>query len=404
VSQYFTGRTMIADIDLTYGETQTRYNYTVPWWLVLIALIPLGQQQLPGQRRLWIVVSFLFVAFTIWGIGGLQPYRWLYNNVPGLGRWRFVGRAYGTASVWLALLISLRIDGLWTWLRLSGKRWARPVAVGLYAVAVAGGLTVTLHNWRNWVGTVGTSEPNTVCLAWIYAQGTDQPLSVYQGGYSYITAFLNASVRQTPIEAAYRPLPIPYTLYSNDLRKESLPYYAMPVRNEDIEFLEANGYAPLENAPFYTNIDPFTGEPLQWRCAWARPESLYYAYQVPVTVLQDATSPPLRTQVTPVTVLRRGYDHIAVSGSGTGGATSVVVVEEVAYPGWQAWIDSERVPLESVGGYLGAILPLSTNDHTVVFIYRPMQVNISLWITVGSAVLCILALLGMDRLWRRNPG
>ncbi len=392
--QYIRAQPLVNDLGLTYGALQSRYNYTVPWWLLLLALLPLGPTNAARPRRLWWLVGGLFVVFTLWGLGGMPPFRWAYEMLPGLGRWRFVGRAYATASVWLALFVALRTDAIWAAL---GSQ--RRIAAHAFAVLVVfSGVFVALYNWREWAQLVSASEPNTTCLAWLYAQRTDgQPLAVYQGGYGYVTSFLNANVRQTPIEAAYRPLPVPYTLYPQDLRQQSLPRYALPVRQRDLAFLQANGYRPIPTAPLHTTRDPTTGQPLQLRCAWEKPDTLPYSYRVPLRLLDTANIPLTAERVTPIRPLVRASDYIGLVVQGAGGDRAVVVAGEVAYPGWRVWVDGSPAPLESVGGYIGVRLPLSTQDHTVLFVYRPRLVIVCLWVTLITAVGCILALLRIDR-------
>ncbi len=396
LAQYITRVPLVLDLVREGGEAETRYNYTLPWWLMLVALGPLGGAAPPGRRRLMLVALGLLFVMTWWGLGGRQPFVWLYNNLPGLGRWRFVGRAYGTASLWLALLVALRVDVLTAYV---GTR-SRTVALALTALILTSAAIPVRHNWREWTRTVTTDDPNTLCLAWVYAQtGTAEPLTVYQGGYESVTVFVEAGVRQTPIEAAYRPLPVPYTHYPHDLRKQAFPQYALPVRPDDPEQLTALGYAPVATAPTFNGVNPWTGEPLVWPCAWARANALPYAYRVRVDDLQRATavSDIARGIVEPVTVARREYDLLALRATGTGGARSLVVASEVAYPGWRAYVDGEQVPLASVGGYIGAELPLSTREHTVVFLYRPRLVIAGLWVTVATAVVT-----GVGLLWRRR--
>ncbi len=392
LAQYVVRAPLVEDLLQRGGEAETRYNYTLPWWLLAIALVPLGAAAPPGRRRLLFVALGLFAVMTWWGLGGRQPFIWMYNNLPGIGRWRFVGRAYGTASLWLALVTALRLDALTAYAR----ERSRAVGMGLLALVLVSAGLVVGHNWREWARTVRITDPNTICLAWLYVQnGTAEPLTVYQGGYAYITGFLDAGVRQTPIEAAYRPLPVPYTHYPHDLPKDSLPRYAMPIRPGDPERLDALGYVAVDSAPTFTGQNPRTGEPLEWPCAWVQPNAFPYAYRVRVDDLNRAgdTGTLSLDTVEALTVLRRDYDVIVLQTTGTGGARSLVVASEVAYPGWTAYVDGERVSLASVGGIIGAALPLSTDVHTVAFIYRPRLVIVGLWITVGTAILCIVGLL-----------
>ena len=397
LAQYVTREPLVLDIIARGGEAESRYNYTLPWWLLIAALVPFGTAAPTGRRRLYMVGVVLFVVMTWWGLGGLQPFRWLYNTVPGLGRWRFVGRAYGTASVWLVLLVVMRLDALTAFL--VGR--SRGVGIGALVFIVASSGVVVGHNWREWIRIDHLTEPSTLCLAWLYAQnGTAEPLTVYQGGYQQVTVFLDAQVRLTPVEAAYRPLSLPYTDYPHDLRKQTYPRYAVPIRHGDPERLRELGYTPLDVAPFFNGIDPRNDEPLSWPCAWERDGSLPYAYRVLTNDLQRATATSTITpeMAAPVTVVRRNYDVVVLRATGTGGARSLVVAGEVAYPGWRVMIDGQPAELRSVGGYIGVELPLSTREHTVLFVYRPRIVVIGLWVTLLTALACALGLLTVQRM------
>jgi hypothetical protein len=160
----------------------------------------------------------------------------------------------------------------------------------------------------------------------------------------------------------------------------------MPIRARDPENLMALGYVPIDGAPTFNGMNARTGEPLVWPCAWERTGSLPYVYRVRADDLQ--LTPLSSDVVDPVTVLERRSDVLALRATGTGGARSLVVAGEVAYPGWRVYLDGERVALESVGGYIGVTLPFSTDDHTILFVYRPRLVVAGLWVTIGTAVLC----------------
>lgn len=407
--QYVSSEPLVWQLEGTLGagELETRYNYTVPLWFVVgLLLIPLHRSQGRGAWRVWAVALLLFAFFTAWGVGGLQPFRWAYNNLPGLGRWRFVGRAFGMASFWLALLVALRADGLWrallhtSWLAMV-RYWLAGV---LLAASLTAGLQVTRHNWREWVETVPTQQPSAACLAYLIAQNDPQPLIVNQRDYIHVQMFLDLGVRHYPIAAAYRPLSVPYTAYDYDLRKRTLPRYAMPTRVFELDTLADNGFAPVAQSPLYQS--PYTGE--TWRCLWARQGSTPYAFSVREDAANRAGDAQVPLQATrPLTVLAREGDYVAVLAEGYGGAQALAAVQEVAYPGWRAFVDGERVPLESVGGYVGASLPLSTDAHVVLFVYRPAWVYVGAAVTLATAAFCVAYLLRVDR-WgqhlRGQPG
>ncbi|MEO8397716.1 MAG: hypothetical protein ABI700_32275, partial [Chloroflexota bacterium] len=81
---------------------------------------------------------------------------------------------------------------------------------------------------------------------------------------------------------------------------------------------------------------------------------------------------------------------------------SVVVVQEVSYPGWRVEVDGKPADLESVGGLIGVVLPAGNTPHVVYFAYRPPLVFWGEVITIISAVCCIGYLLHLDRIIPRR--
>jgi len=56
-----------------------------------------------------------------------------------------------------------------------------------------------------------------------------------------------------------------------------------------------------------------------------------------------------------------------------------LVFSEIAYPGWQAWIDGQPARLETAGGILRAV-SLQPDARTVVLRFRPLSVILGLWL------------------------
>ncbi|NWF69040.1 MAG: hypothetical protein HXY40_08135 [Chloroflexi bacterium] len=94
------------------------FSYVAPlWFLTALALVPPLWPWLhrPGARqswRIWLVALPVWALSTAWGAGATPLFVWLYNTLPGLGQWRFVGRAFAVASFWIAVLLAWRCDSL----------------------------------------------------------------------------------------------------------------------------------------------------------------------------------------------------------------------------------------------------------------------------------------------------
>ncbi|MEO0563214.1 MAG: hypothetical protein AAF125_13990, partial [Chloroflexota bacterium] len=372
------------------------------WFLVLIFLVlPLmyptaDQTTLAGSRRLWLLGIFFVVFFTAWGIGGLQPFRWAYNNLPGIGRWRFVGRALGAASFWLAILVALRADAL---LRaaLADKMLSRRIGRTLaWALAVAGmGAAVqSVGIWSVWDGLDDEVRDIAECVDWVREQQPTGPLTIYRTGYSEVSAFHDARVRITPIEADYEALPIDRGIVFEPLR-DALPAYALPRLSTDREFLVRDrDYVYAVLGPTQPRVPVpcvVVNDDLSMPFAFAATlEEITYA------VTDDGV--PDTGDVPRLPLLHYTPGEVRVRASGVPTMTRYVVVQETAYPGWRATVNGESVPIAPMEGYLGVRLPSGTPEVEIRFWYRPRTFVAGAWITLVTAGV-MMVWLG----WRRRP-
>jgi hypothetical protein len=90
----------------------------------------------------------------------------------------------------------------------------------------------------------------------------------------------------------------------------------------------------------------------------------------------------------PVEALNWSPDRIELSAQGPG----LVVLSEVVYPGWRAWVGGTPAPIETVDGLLRGVR-IGAGLQTVVFDYRP-------WSLYTGALLTILGLGGLGAVWR----
>ncbi|MFN8372562.1 MAG: hypothetical protein U0694_06760 [Anaerolineae bacterium] len=109
---------------VNYGELplpadQFLYSYVSPAWfailifIVLPPLYPLLHRPAARQSwRIWLAALPLIVFFAAWGAGNTPFFIWLYNTIPGLAQWRFVGRAFAMSSFWIGVLVAWRFDAL----------------------------------------------------------------------------------------------------------------------------------------------------------------------------------------------------------------------------------------------------------------------------------------------------
>jgi hypothetical protein len=88
-------------------------------------------------------------------------------------------------------------------------------------------------------------------------------------------------------------------------------------------------------------------------------------------------------------------ERIEVRAQGPG----LLVLSEIAYPGWQAWVDGVSQPVETYNDLLRAV-QLPPGDHRVMFTYQPASLVVG---RVGLliAVVCLVTIAWLDRRARR---
>ena len=394
-------------------KPQFHYSFVVTWWFLLLIFVvipplwPLtGRGRIAGSRRLMLISLALLAVFTVWGLGGLQPFRWMYNNLPGIGRWRWVGRALGAASFWLAVLVALRADALWTALtNADGQSYRLPrwLAYPLVVVVVGAGAGTMAHSLKTWELFDGVDDDvydlRAACVDWLEMTFDDPLVSVYQVDYKNVRRYYERGVRIFPIEADYFAIPVAYGYNDINLLTDSSPRYAIPGDGRSLASAQGRGYRYLDGSPpAYGNSG---GEDTEVPpCAMMKASALPYAFITSPDHIRD-NNDGLQVNAVEIPVLQRTNDQINVLARPSEDYEVSVVVSEVAYPGWRAYVDGQRVRLDPVGGYLGVSFPRSNADQVIAvrFTYRPTSFVIGAWTTLLTCVFCIGYLLRLDRWW-----
>jgi hypothetical protein len=405
------------------------FSFVTPAWLVLLlfVLIPIYR---PRGRRIWIAAWILLAFFTLWGAGGQPLFLFLYEKIPFLQGWRFVGRALAVGSFWIAVLVAMRADSLWHILPTfsfpfrrqqntainsasrSTLHLARSTALRLLLTAAC--LFAAWEVNQGWnVGVNNILNPinaNAVCLDWLRAQNPDSELTVWQWGYTGVTAFLNNHIRIFDVMSDFEMSPVPNTLGHLDLTR-SLPQYAIGWTTGDRMFLRDNGYKPITDGPRLPEE-----RQAHLSCLHRKADALTYAYTVSLTTLDELRQPAPTSiypeppidliltldKTTPVTTYVRQPDNITFLVQGDPSGEAVLTLQERAFPGWEVHLDGTPAKLESVGGQLGVILPADDRSHRVYFVYRPPLFFLGAVITLLACGFSILYLLRIDRFFRKN--
>lgn len=403
------GQALFRQVEEPY-YAQFYYSYVIPlWFLALVLLLlppialfrPFRRQSVPDGWRIVLPVVILMIGAFIWGVGGNPLMIWLYDVVPGLARWRFVGRALALTSFWLVLLLALRIDSVWklvfdpAWqesgLPVRSVR-ALQINIGVILLAIAAAAIVPVYTSARFYSLTAPSDPHdNACLTWLRLQYPTQELAAWRFGYEVTTPFLDNRIRQVDIEADYAALPIAWTIGQIDLT-QSPAEFGIGWYGEEGESLEERGYLPM--------ADSLRSEGRS--CMYRLPGALPYAFAIPLETVRTATGSRLDAGLTtPLPNVQRMPDRIRLYAPADPAREMVVTIQERAYPGWQVQVDGAFAQLESVGGQVGVVLPPGGDIHEITFAYRPPLFFIGGGITLFTALVCAGYLLRWDRL-RRN--
>jgi hypothetical protein len=394
-------------------QLQFDYSYVLPVWfgvalfIVLPPIRPLWKSGTARGWRVWIVVAFIIIFAAVWGAGGNSIFVYLYQVIPLLGQWRFVGRALAVASFGIAVLVAARVDGLWRalainpapykWIRERAPILALPAQALIALILIVPCVKAAQQVNEQWPllanVAVPTSRFDDECITWLRQQHPYEQLTVRSQDYYAVGAYLKNQVRTYYISADFHIIPEPGTLYHGDLYRMSLPPYGIAWEDSIRQYLKDNGYTMMQDSPNPVDKN---------HCLWYKPDALSYAYTIPEATLVslDQSGAPLTVSntspITPAT-LTRYPDRIALSVNGMPDQPLVVTIQERDYPGWAVQVDGVPATLESIGGQVGVVLQPGGTPHTVYFYYFPLLLFVGGAITLLTGLLCILYLLRADR-------
>jgi hypothetical protein len=385
------------------------YSFIAPLWfaaalfIVLPPLRALHRPAQPGERRLWAIGVLGLAWFVLWALGLNPLVRLAYETVPYLGQWRAPERMMPVAAFLLIFLLALRLDGLWR--ALVHGRWLRrlrfgiapriALALGLFA---AGGLAVAqVYQQRDTFGALQQQFTDIdACLAWLRAQYPDSMLSVQRRDYSYMGPFLDHQIRSARVAADYLLLGTTSVFPGLDLMPTMAQFY-LPAWDEDMNWLQAQGYVPLQGAP---PLDYDASRP----CIWIKPDALPLAFSLPLAAMPAASAGLTANDVRPASAFARTGEHIWMQVMPEPAQEVVAITQDIAYPGWTVSIDGQPATVISAGRLLGVIVPPGSTPVQIAFSYAAPLLRLGGWITLATSVFCAGYVLQAERtvLWLRR--
>lgn len=388
---------------------ETYYNYILPLWFAtaIFVLLPpiypwLHQPANPRQDwRIWAVGIVIIIFFTLWGAGLNPIVDWMYQKLPLLGQWRTVSRMLTISSLWIAIIAAMRIDGLWQTVnnikesfpkvrgfeRLFSQHMASMTMKGLVVFLSFIAVLDIIGTWSAFGSTDREDSITNKCISWLRSENPTKELSVYTTSYFTVYPYLRNHVRHAHINAEYQPMGITPTIFPYSLL-DAQPEYFLAYLDDERAYAKTLGYHIMEDSPIMDNKFP---------CLWQKPDVLSYAFSLPGPMFDGIGNQLPVSSTTPINSFERHTDRIALAVSGIDNAPLVVVVQELAWPGWRVTVDGLPTKLESIGQLIGVVLPPGTTPHYIVFQYVPPLFILGGIITLITALVCILYLLRADR-------
>jgi 4-amino-4-deoxy-L-arabinose transferase-like glycosyltransferase len=397
-----------------FDNIAMHYHYIIAP-LVALALW-VGRAALVRNQRSWrprIVIPGLLciLIFTVWAQEGTPILIWLYRTFPTLSEWRFVGRMMAAATPWFAVIAAIWLDDILETLHgtlkeritVEGRRWRLPLnlgtvpaALGMILALLVGGYAGldAARNWERMTGLEPASVYEEPLVYWLRSQHPHELMPVWTSSFFVYLPFYNTLTRAAFGNPDYSPDPLPSTVgHTNAM--DFPPPYAVGAEGRMVDWLTQIGFQ------MYPGSESVYGGGL----IWYNPTAPTYAFAVHINDIANRLTPLTRNEAMPLTTYTHNIDRITVRlGDYTPGF--VVVLQEVAFPGWQVTIDGQPATLESVGGFIGVRLPdkpFGSPETIVEFAYRPTLLYISGAITAVFALVIAAYLLRIDRWLPKRP-
>jgi hypothetical protein len=305
-----------------------------------------------------IVLIEIVLLFTI-AVG------WMERSFPFL---------YAITSLWMIMAAILVV------LRLRGRVSALFLVMGIFSVCLLDLTIVNRLSFQPRNPTSVFSEGETLAS---YLQNKPQPFRVYSPSYSlpqHTAARYELQLADgvDPLQLKgysalmERATGVPTNGYSVTLP----PFASGDPKTDNQPYLPNPQLLGLLNVRYISSEYEIQQEGLSLIARFGDTRLYENIYQYPRAWMQLPTE-AIGKDIRPVQVVSWTPEHILLSAEGPG----LLVLSEINYPGWQAWVDGERTEIPTAPGLLRRVL-LGSGSHMVEFIFRPFTAYIGIILAV----------------------
>jgi len=344
----------------------------------LLALAAMGAQAIidgltPVERRRAGLVLTGYAGFQlalcagVWALGGRLPSNFAWGAGFALLAACWIGIYLAErvpTSVWLAGLFAICLldwggmDRTLFWPRPAEQALAEGRPLAQYLAAQEGDFRVYSPSYSLPQQTAATYDLQLAdgvdpLQLRSYVSFMEQASGVPSTGYS-VTLPPFASGEPATDNAAFRP----------DPHKLGLLNVGYVAAEFDLQVMGLEQVQQFGSTRLYRNLQVLPR-------AWVQPEN---------SILGESVQPVELTEWQP--------DRIRLHAAGPG----FLVLSEVAYPGWRAWVDGDPAPIETMGGVLRC-LQLEAGEHEVVFGFYPESLYLGSGLSLAAVLLLAVALL-----------
>lgn len=402
--------------------------------VLILALVSIILRQAGRRKRFWLVVFLLSLFYSL---GSYLPGLEFVAQIPGFDLLRVPPRALFLSGMAAAVMAAYGLEVLISLLEIKNQRMLSLALVALLAFAVSlgvgvkaltgiwvlnflwgAGVVLLVSLWMLVKSRMRLPTQTWVAVLFIIA------LVDWGAVNNSVLSFRNKEIvqQQAAEVAAY------LKSRGGDFRVYS-PSYSLPQQTAVHYGLElADGVDPLQLAAYATYMEGATGVPQNGYSVTMPPfadgdpqtANRHYRPNAQALALLDVgyilaeydlsvDDLLLEEQIGDTRIYKNGQagarawlgdepipaealvwepNQITVEASGPG----LLVLSEIAYPGWSVAVDGMPAELEIVEGILRGVR-LTSGEHEVRFVFRPLSVYLGL-------ALCCLGLLLLRVFWR----
>lgn len=353
--------------------------------LLSLALLPLAYSRARWRRPALSTLAVLTLFLLALQASRYPPFSVIYRWIPFLYTFRFPNRLLVIAASPLIALAALGLQ----YLLFAARQWARGWHLAFAREKGEGGLKGISARWLLsfallLIMALSLRDVFEVNKSFAFAlqQRNDTPyealswLKDHDPGL-YYTNLGGGAIYWDWMPAAYE-LEMPIINFRYNRRLLSFDAQNQP----DSPFRASAHYMfALPDQPRPENAEHLTqfGD----IGLWYLPDALPFAFATS-SLPAHAVTPLTRADVIPLAARFAGVNQVVVRAEAAqAGDQLVVLVSD--YPGWRVYVDGQRTALLPVNGYLGATMP--AGDHTYTFVFRPLQYDVGLAISLLTLVI-----------------